>query len=257
MKDEKRTFRLISILVLLLSFILISGFSWYAVNKQYTPNNQDAIKNIPVRQALPKPETEPPKPTTDSSTIAKADSAQSTKGVTTDTNHIVVVKVRHPKKKTEIKDAPQPVVTDNTKKTITTPHAEEKYAKWRIVVKKDMLCVYPGDKWQNIFVVYPNTTSNKENKHILKPDFPGVIYLDAVIGNIDLNNAVNRVLIEKYTAGETFSKMPFFISLKFSPSFIIFGDYKDPLNQYIFQNNKISEYESFPPSDKMFSLNSN
>ena len=256
MQSDKRKLRSISVVVLLLSILLISGFSWYAIDKQNTRNQQEAIKKIPERPAPPKPPLESPKPIADSTVLAKTDSVQSAQGITSDTNHTAIAKVHHPKKKKAVKDTPPTVVADDNKKTPTVTPAEESYPDWKIVVKKDMICVYPGKKWQNIFVVYPNAVSTKENKHIMKPDFPGVIYLDAVTGSIDLNSVVARVLIEKYTAGETFSKMPFFISLKFNPSFIIFGDYDDPRNQYILQDNKVSRYEAYPASDKMFSLNS-
>ncbi len=255
MKNEKRTFRSISIIVLLLAILLLTGFSWYAVNKQNNENQLSGKKELQVNMVSPKPPVETPKPVTDSSVALKTDSVSAVQTANVgDSVHSSIVKVKHHKLIIEKKEMNNEIIEYD--KPVSEIPAREKYAKWRFIIKKDMICVYPGDKWQNVFVVYPDTKTGKENRHILKPDFPGVVYLAAEIGNIDLNNVNNNVLIEKYTASETDQSMYFFISLKSNPAFIIFGDYEDPQNQYIFQNNRLSGYESIPGSEKMFSLNS-
>ena len=258
MKNENRKMKIVSAISLFFALMLIISFSWYSINRQNEENHSKEKKELLSGNIVKNQQNNVPEIVVkDTAGLLKVDSiAYVSAREIPDSSNNSVLKMKA--KKVNIhKEITKETLTQIEERAGETPSStEEKNGKWKIIIKNGMIYVYPNGKWSNAFIAYPASAANKEKQHVLQPDFPGVVYLTATNGDINVHNEKYNVVIEKFTASEPSSKMPFFLSLKYNHDFLIFGTYEDSNNWYIYKNNEVSVYEPATSSENVFSLNS-
>ena len=125
MKNENKIFQKITLTVLFIALIIIITFSWYSIYGQNKQNYSKEKKELSSSHAV----------------INQQKNVQ--KDVVKDSTILVIA------------DSTKETQLQNEKKVVNEQTStEEKNGKWKIIIKKDVLCVYPSKKWNNTFIVY-------------------------------------------------------------------------------------------------------
>jgi len=111
---------------------------------------------------------------------------------------------------------------------------------------QNSLMVYPtNSEWHEMFVILNLTPSDKTPlKSIITPDFDGVVYPSTQKGELELHGTKYKITLVKLKGHNPNSSYPYFLSLASTNTFFIFGDYSDKTKWYIYENDRVSQYNS-------------
>jgi hypothetical protein len=111
---------------------------------------------------------------------------------------------------------------------------------------KDALMVVPsGLRWKEMFAVFPvDHAQLKLLRSLILRDFEGVTYPSYNSAKINLNGVSNNVTLIRITGSQPKESKPIYLFLNSNFKFLIFGDYANPDQWYLYQDGKVVSFKA-------------